>query len=577
MNSFVRFITITCCVFLSNFSSLAESELQTKTIYKTPYGEQISKPFLSKVSLSSTNRKTRFKKKQVTQKFYRPTANLEFYESGDVKRGLKQFYLDPQGKSFGVDFTVGVPKKSDIKEFIWQVSSIVFLSEDERVNSGNNNNNLRQPRGLLASGRTGLGKFTVDFAEVARKANLPDAPKSDSVRVSKPNHQTYSVKSVPAIKKKTKRFKRIKRKDRIKSIPQLRIFGDRTFYVRAIPVYSLKGANSNQPVEIMGKPTTALPVFWKKLPPNGLVFHGADEEFALKLTSFEFIPHLLIHNWPKGCKPIPDDDGKTSWEVIQDAPGFINDVINWVSETYASIKSSVITWAARMIPLVDEQMVAFALDAALAAAGIPPSLPNLDQLMSGGADYLAMQVANQIPIPAGGVLAEMAADEARKEIRNRTRKALLEAADEAKKIKAAKVVYCQLYSEMPYLIIKIRNQSSKKSHQNFWVEISDDKRLFERTRINIDTIEPKETLTLPVFFLDKANMVVTEHTQSLTYDLNQAETKWLKKYTSTNFRFKISAPASRDCYGNACSMEFKTLYESPSRDYWDGKAYLKKR
>jgi len=197
--------------------------------------------------------------------------------------------------------------------------------------------------------------------------------------------------------------------------------------------------------------------------------------------------------------------------------------------------------------------------------------------MSGGADYLAMQVANQIPVPAGGVLAELAADEARKEIRSRTKKALLEAAEEAKKIKAASVVYCQQYTEMPYLIVKIKNQSSKKSHQNFWVEITDDKRLFERTRINIDAIEPKETLTLPVFFLDKANMVVKKRTQSLTHDLNKAETQWWEKYTTTDFRFKVSAPATRDCYGNACSMPLKTLYTSPKRDFWDGKAYIKKR
>ena len=386
----------------------------------------------------------------------------------------------------------------------------------------------------------------------------------------------YNLTSVPAFKKK-KNSRRISRKDRIKSIPQLRLFGDRTFHVRVIPVYEIPTGTSTKKIEINGKPATALPVFWKKLPPNGLVFHRSDEEFNLRLTSFEFIPHLLIHKWPSGCKEIPRDDGKTSWEVVKDAPGFIKDTINWVSERYAQLKSSVITWAARMLPLVNEQMVALALDAALASAGIPPSLPNLDQLMSGGADYLAMQVANQIPVPASGAIAELAVDEARDEVRKRTKQALLAAADEVKKMKAASVVYCQLYTEMPYLKINITNKSSKKTHRNFSIRIKDNERLFNTTEMLIDEIKPKQTLTLPVFFLDKANFVIKNRTQSLSEDLRKAESDWWEKYTSTNFRFEVTAPETRDCYGNACSITYEKIYNSPKRDYWNGKPYKKKR
>ena len=104
--------------------------------------------------------------KQLTQihtlpTFYRPTANLVFYESGDARRGLTQFYLDPDGKAFGVDFSVSVPKKSKVKEFIWQVSSLAFSAESTSLAPASS---VLKPRGLLLSGRTGRGKFTIDFA-----------------------------------------------------------------------------------------------------------------------------------------------------------------------------------------------------------------------------------------------------------------------------------------------------------------------------------------------------------------------------------------------------------------------------
>ena len=41
----------------------------------------------------------------------------------------------------------------------------------------------------------------------------------------------------------------------------------------------------------------------------------------------------------------------------------------------------------------------FLLDAGLVALGIPPSLPNFDQLMNEGLDYLASSVVEQIGVP----------------------------------------------------------------------------------------------------------------------------------------------------------------------------------
>ena len=568
---FCRFIVLVLVlsVSASNFVSAGVNSSKDK---QTLYSMQTNNSGEYRVAKKNNN----FKKANSFQTFpllNLPTADLTFYETGDVKRGLTQFYLDPKGKNFGVDFSATAAKNPKIRKFVWQVSSIAFSSG----NQGLSGENTANPRGLLLSGETSPGKFIIDFAQVARKANLADAPKANTVRQSNLNLSRTQVTSVSPFKKKTKRFKRLRRNNRLKSIPQLRLFGDRVFHVRVIPLVEVNASSSANKAELYGKPSKSLPVFWKKLPPNGLVFHRADEEFDLKITSFEFIPFLLIKNWPSGCKQIPDDDGKTSWEVIKDAPSFIKNAINWVSKSYAQVKSSVVTWTARMLPLVNEQMVALALDGALAAAGIPPSLPNLDQLMSGGADYLAMQMASQIPVPASGILAEMAAEEARKEVRKRTKRALLQAAEEVKNIRAASVIYCQQYTEMPYLKIKVKNRSSKKTHRNFVLSVKDDKRLFQSTYLNIGEIKPNETLTLPVFFLDKANIIVKKRSQLPEHDFRKAEGEWWNKYTTTNFKFKITGPETRDCYGNSCSFETEELYKSPRRDYWNGKPFKKTR
>ncbi|MBK9241732.1 MAG: hypothetical protein IPL75_16120 [Acidobacteria bacterium] len=51
------------------------------------------------------------------------------------------------------------------------------------------------------------------------------------------------------------------------------------------------------------------------------------------------------------------------------------------------------------------------LEVALATMGVPPSIPNFDQLMDQGFDYAAAQLASQVGVPS--VIADVASDEAR--------------------------------------------------------------------------------------------------------------------------------------------------------------------
>ncbi len=96
------------------------------------------------------------------------------------------------------------------------------------------------------------------------------------------------------------------------------------------------------------------------------------------------------------CQPDPKDP--SIFEIIGE---WVVGAVNWVSETYADLKNAVISIVGSLIPdaLCDNSCVGFALDATLASMGIPPSLPNFDQLVNMGLDYIAEQAVAQIGLP----------------------------------------------------------------------------------------------------------------------------------------------------------------------------------
>lgn len=76
--------------------------------------------------------------------------------------------------------------------------------------------------------------------------------------------------------------------------------------------------------------------------------------------------------------------------------------VDWVSEAYNSLKSAVVDGLASVACGGDEtcrMAISAGLDIGLAAMGVPPSLPNFDELVDGGFDYLASEIASQAGCP----------------------------------------------------------------------------------------------------------------------------------------------------------------------------------
>ncbi len=135
----------------------------------------------------------------------------------------------------------------------------------------------------------------------------------------------------------------------------------------------------------------------------------------------------LFDLFPVGTKldftPHPED--KSWWEEAIDAigdffsdiAGFFADIVNWVSETYESLKTNLVSFVAKYMTYLTPSLRGFVEDAlrglvdyGLASIGIPPSLPNFDELSNMGADYLATLALEKAGVPAADYFADGVTD-----------------------------------------------------------------------------------------------------------------------------------------------------------------------
>ena len=108
------------------------------------------------------------------------------------------------------------------------------------------------------------------------------------------------------------------------------------------------------------------------------------------------------------------DEDQNILNLLQDAfLGLFNglvDLITYIGDTWTQIQASVVSGLSALgIP---PAIGGFLVNAALLAAGIPPTLPNFDDLSNLGADYLASQIVEQ----SGGIVPDAVAKEATKQL-----------------------------------------------------------------------------------------------------------------------------------------------------------------
>lgn len=211
---------------------------------------------------------------------------------------------------------------------------------------------------------------------------------------------------------------------------------------------------------IVGQPSNVMRAFYGlKLPPQEPYKIYAMDEVPgsapdIRLVKLEVEPFKTVDRWPSGCKTWEETYGEEK-DIFEEIGDFFSGAWNWASDAYQWAKDQVIELASILtLDLIPEEVFAFALDTALASMGIPPDIPNLDQLMKEGVDGLAKEMAKaamtQIPAAdlasnvgnlAADVTIEVAASMTEEELRQRleqeiekhSRDAILAAANEMQK------------------------------------------------------------------------------------------------------------------------------------------------
>lgn len=237
--------------------------------------------------------------------------------------------------------------------------------------------------------------------------------------------------------------------------------------------------------------------------------------------------------------------------------------------------------------LVPPTLIAFAVDGALMAAGIPPDIPNIDELMSQGAGYLANMAAEQVMGPAAGqITGELASEflgesvaglaqeeverRVREETRGRLKQGILEGAEEMRAALArdAAGTTCSGRTTPAQVTITVRN-SSREDYRDLSLAVADGENIFAANSVRL-AIAAGESLTIPIPLqavprtAQKSQLVGHDRTANMNH-------WWQEVYAKLSASFEVRAPGAKTCYpdpamGERCQeVTTNTLYVSPGR------------
>jgi hypothetical protein len=126
----------------------------------------------------------------------------------------------------------------------------------------------------------------------------------------------------------------------------------------------------------------------------------------------ELVPGYEVGTIIRFTPPSEQDESwlKEAWEAVSDyfsdIISFVAKVTNWVSTAYADAKVGLAKFVAQNLPLIPDKWrddlqkeLEKLIDYGLVTLGIPPTLPNFDDLTKMGSDYLAATALTQLGLP----------------------------------------------------------------------------------------------------------------------------------------------------------------------------------
>ncbi len=251
-------------------------------------------------------------------------------------------------------------------------------------------------------------------------------------------------------------------------------------------------------------------------------------------------------------KPQPEDNG--FWDYVGDAfeavVDFIESAVNGVSNAWDSIKGALIDFVAGAIPGCGDTCKALltaGLNTGLAALGIPPDIPNFDQLCNMGVDYLAATIAEEAGIPP--------------EVAKQGMEKLVESAEAASSGSGGApggLDFLKLDSDFQYrpgiLTIELTNSHQEPTLPGtLTVENRDltypaihntyhSASVFRPAEIPIPSLKPGGKLRIPVFLVENNKYFNLNITNPLPLPMNE----WLKMYHYGTTRFTVQVKITID-------------------------------
>lgn len=233
----------------------------------------------------------------------------------------------------------------------------------------------------------------------------------------------------------------------------------------------------------------------------GLRFQPFKLEASDARYSFIVNYDFALMGWHKGqhvtLKPSSDSDNVLDkiGEGISDVGDFFEDSANWVSTAWDDIKAFAVDLVADHLPFecnsLCRQALAKGLDAGLAAMGIPPSIPNFDELAKDGRGYLTRTLAEEAGVPpeAAEEVVDRMYEEVKKHAAGGSKNSLLR--PDPSKLARPAMAWVDIVSQSPK---ELRDLDL----------VVDFYRVYNARRLPLPTIPPGSQLTVPVLLDSEA-------------------------------------------------------------------------
>ncbi len=220
--------------------------------------------------------------------------------------------------------------------------------------------------------------------------------------------------------------------------------------------------------------------------------------------------------------PVQPEKDKSFLDSVGDFVSSIGDfitsvgnLISAVADAYNGIKSSVVDGIASGLTAVGipcdstcKAGLSAGISIAQAAIGVPPSLPNFDQLMDQGIDYVAAAAADQVADGAGTVVSA-ATEQATKAGLTKMKDELKKSRDEANQSSPSPIAPDLDYMYKPGSIsVVVKNFGNTPARGNLVIHFHDtnafngldlkDRELFKPAVISVPSLQAGQSMTIPI-------------------------------------------------------------------------------